>query len=89
MSASTASLPSSSKPVRSTVLPATNPPCPAAKRCCRVPLANPLLLLRPNRHPEGDNGHSQQPLVVRRIYRLGASEKDERVYKNAHPKRLL
>ena len=27
--------------------------------------------------------------MVRRIHRLGSSEKDERVYKNAHPKRAL
>ena len=35
----------------------------------------PLLPVRPNQHPEGDNGHPRQSLMVRRIHHLGASER--------------
>ena len=41
----------------------------------RKPPTNPLLPLRPNQHPEGDNGHPRQSLMVRRIHHLGASER--------------
>ena len=41
----------------------------------RKPPTNPLLPVRPNQHPEGDNGHPRQSLMVRRIHHLGSSER--------------
>ena len=50
----------------------------------RKPTTISLLPHRPNRHSERDDRHPRQSSVVRRMHRLGSSENDERVYKNAH-----
>ena len=42
----------------------------------RKPPTNPLLPLRPNRHPKRDDRQGQQFIVDRQLHRLGPSEKE-------------
>ena len=42
---------------------------------CRKPATDLLLPLRPNQHTERDDRHPRQSVVVRRIHRLGSSER--------------
>lgn len=42
---------------------------------CRKPTTDLLLPLRPNQHTERDDRHPRQSVVVRRLHRLGSSER--------------